>query len=371
MTVWAEEIIFRPVCPAIVVAELTSFWAGLLSVAAGVAQFVPAGVVKLILIVAFSSVVPDVACLKRAVDEGMPLSAKEIESAADEFRYARDLVAAEEMEEWLERWGLTAESWMDSIRSTLLRKKWADDLADLVSEESPTDENVDVRIQTEAVCSGELERLATELAGRSAIHDREGRERSDGPGREPDVAAIFEQFPSELRERGLPGMSLHASRAKMERLARLEACYRRFCERAVTPEAVAAQIRDSQTDWMRLECDSVSFPEEQAGHEAALCVREDGEELDRMAKDANREVRREQVYIEETEPDIRHHFLGARKGDLIGPVGRGDEFVLSLVLEKVLPSGNDPRVAARAEEAVVQRLVEREINDRVKWRTPL
>ena len=312
-----------------------------------------------------------VACLRRADDEGMPLSAQEIESAADEFRYARDLVAAEEMEEWLGRWGLTAESWMDSIRSTLLRKKWSDGLADLVSEESPTDEDVDAGIQTEAVCSGELERLASELAGRSAIYEREERERSNGPGREPDVAEIFDQFPSDLRERGLPGMSLDASRAKMERLARLEACYRRFCKRAVTPEAVAAQIHASQTDWMRLECDSVSFPEEQAAREAALCVREDGEGLDRVAEDANSEVRRQQVYIEATEPDFRHHFLGAQKGELIGPLGRGEEFVLYLVREKVLPSANDPRIAARAEEVVVQRLVEREVNDRVKWRNPL
>ena len=309
-----------------------------------------------------------VACLKRADDEGAPLSAEEIESAADEFRYARDLVAAEEMEEWLGRWGLTAESWMDSIRSTLLRKKWSDDLADLVSEESPTDEDVDARIPAEVVCSGELERLATELAGRCAIDDREERERSNGPGREPDVAAIFEQFPSDLRERGLPGLSLDASRARMERLARVEACYRRFCETAVTPEAVAAQIHASQTDWMRVECDSVSFPEEQAAREAAFCVREDGERLDRVAEDANLQVHREQVYIEATEPDFRHHFLGAQKGEVIGPIGRGEEFVLYLVREKVLPSGNDPQIAARAEEAVVQRFVDREVNDRVKWR---
>jgi hypothetical protein len=166
-------------------------------------------------------------------------------------------------------------------------------------------------------------------------------------------------------------MSLDASRAKMGRLARLEECYRRFCERAVTPEAVAAQVRSCQTDWTRLECDSVSFPELQAAREAALCVREDGETLDQAAGDANREVRREEVYIEATEPDFRDHFLGAQKGELVGPVGRGEEFVLYLVREKVLPSGNDPRIAVRAEEAVVQHLVESEVNDRVKWRFAL
>jgi hypothetical protein len=33
------------------------------------------------------------------------LSEEEVESAADEFRYERDLVSAQEMEEWLDRWG--------------------------------------------------------------------------------------------------------------------------------------------------------------------------------------------------------------------------------------------------------------------------
>jgi hypothetical protein len=58
------------------------------------------------------------ACLRR-MEEGDedPLTDEELESAADEFRYDRDLVSGDEMREWLERWGLTVENWMDSIRS--------------------------------------------------------------------------------------------------------------------------------------------------------------------------------------------------------------------------------------------------------------
>ena len=73
-----------------------------------------------------------IACLEKLNEEEGCLSEEEVDAAADEFRYERDLVSAQEMEEWLDRWGLTVESWMDYIRSSLLRRKWSDQLPDLM-----------------------------------------------------------------------------------------------------------------------------------------------------------------------------------------------------------------------------------------------
>lgn len=309
-----------------------------------------------------------IACLRRWDDEQDALEEAEIESAANEFRYQRDLVSAEEMEQWLARWGLTAESWMDYVCASLLRQKWSDEVAELDSARSSSDE-VEDRIQTEAVCSGELRRLAETLASRAAIAARVAEEEPAKPGFPQGTAPILEQFPVGLRQEAfLLGIPLDARRSKVESLARLELSFRRFCERALTPEVVKAQIRAGQTDWTRLDCQCVSFPDEEAAREAALCVREDGRTLDEVARVANREVRREEVYIEETEPHSRDLFLGARKGDLLGPVNSGEEFRLYLVLGKVLPSEGDEGIVSRARATVVRRLVEQEKNDRVKWR---
>jgi hypothetical protein len=281
-----------------------------------------------------------IACLRRMdQEEEDSLEAEELETAANEFRYSRDLVSAEEMEAWLGRWGLTAEGWMDYVRSSLLRQKWSGRLADCVAQYSPSEQEVDERIATEAVCSGGLARWARVLAGRAAIHAREEKEKPEGT--EPTRA--------------------------QEKLARLEASFRRFRERTLTPEAVRAQIRSCRTDWTRLDCQRVSFPEEGMAREAALCVREDGRALAEVASDADREIASEQVYLEEMEPDIRADFFGAKRGALLGPVRRGDEFVLYLVLDKVLPSEDDAATVARAEEAILQSIVAREIDDRVKW----
>jgi hypothetical protein len=282
-----------------------------------------------------------VACLRRWEAEPEALGEAEIESAANEFRYDRDLISAEEMEEWLARWSLTAEGWMDYVRGSLLRQKWSADPGG-PDPGASSEEEIDEHILAEAVCSGELRRLAITLAGRAAIAAREAE------ARRPE-AVESENEPA-------------------ARLESLELAFRRFCERALTPEVVKAQIRAAQTDWTRLDCRSVSFPSEGAAREAALCVRTDGRTLDEVAGDANREIRREEVYVERTPPAARDLFLGARKGDLIGPVQSGEEFLLYLVLEKVLPSEDDESVVLRAREAVVARLVEGEMNDRVKWR---
>jgi len=47
------------------------------------------------------------ACVKRLEDGDEELNPDLVSAAADEFRYERDLVSAQEMEAWLHRWGLT------------------------------------------------------------------------------------------------------------------------------------------------------------------------------------------------------------------------------------------------------------------------
>jgi hypothetical protein len=287
-----------------------------------------------------------IARLERWEREPDALEEPEIESAANEFRYDRDLISAEEMEGWLARWDLSAEGWMAYVRGSLLRQKWSADPGGLAPGSSSEEEIEEIEEQTlaEAVCSGELQRLAGVLAGRAAIGagEAEAPESENGPAAPTD--------------------------GKLARLKSLELSFRRFCETAVTPAVVRAQIRASQTDWTRLDCRSVSFPNEGAAREAALSVRADGRTLDEVAGDAKREIRREDVYIEEAPTDARENFLSARKGEIIGPVQRADEFLLYLVLEKVLPSEADESVVLRARKAVIARLVEGKINDRVKWR---
>jgi len=308
-----------------------------------------------------------VACLRRLEENPNALTDEEIESAATEFRYSRDLVSAQEMEEWLTRWNVTAEDWMDYVRWSLLRQKWSGQLSVLASEYSPEEDEVDRLIQVEAVCSGDLERFAGELAGRAAVSE-EKRSRTEWG--DAQVAEVLQEFPASLTERGVAGISPTACRAKMERLAHVAVSFRRFREQVVTPGRIAALIRSRRIDWTRLDLHTISFPEEEMAREAALCVREDGKSLNEVAADARRELRRSAMYIEEAEGTVRDGFLAAQKGELLGPFENGEEFVLYQVLDKTLPSASDPALSDRAQQAVLKLHLDREINDRVKWARP-
>jgi len=196
------------------------------------------------------------ACLRASEERDTGPDDPDLESAATEFRYVRDLVSAEEMEAWLARWNLTAEGWMDYVRWSLLSQMWSDELADLVSKYSPEKDEEDRLLLVEAVCSGDLDRFARELAGRVAVSERE-------TSREPDdaeIAEVLREFPTYLTEGGLSGVASEACRAKMERLARVEVSFRRFQEEGATPRRIAALIRSRRIDWTRLDLDSVSFP---------------------------------------------------------------------------------------------------------------
>jgi hypothetical protein len=311
-----------------------------------------------------------IACLRRADEEtDEALAEEEVEAAANDFRYARDLVSAQETEDWLNRWDLTTEGWMDWVRASLLRQRWSADLADIVSRFSPDEDEVEGQIGTEAVCSGELSRLALVLAGRAAVSAREraGQPEEALSGGEDDSARALGWFPSKLPEEAMPGVSPEDVRARVENLARLELAFRRFRERALTPAAIDREIRAHRMEWTVVECRSASFPDQEEAREAALCVREDGRDLAEVAGAAGGQMRLDRASLDEMEPDVQELLMGAGKGDLIGPVRRGSESVLYQVVDKIPPSEGDPDAVGRAEEAILKSLVDREITDRVKW----
>src|SRR3989442_13262363 len=72
------------------------------------------------------------ACLARLdEDDEDGLDEADVDAAGTEFRYARDLVAAADLEAWLDGRGLTVGPGPDFIRRTLLVPRWARDLEEI------------------------------------------------------------------------------------------------------------------------------------------------------------------------------------------------------------------------------------------------
>jgi hypothetical protein len=112
---------------------------------------------------------------------GEGLTAAEVEAAAREFRYARDLITAQDAEAWLTQWGLTVETWLAYLRRFVLRHKWAEQLADILAQCPVSPAEVEECITAAGICAGHFDRFAQKLAARAAVYERVKEAATPGP----------------------------------------------------------------------------------------------------------------------------------------------------------------------------------------------
>ena len=260
------------------------------------------------------------AAAMRALDAaGEVIPGDELDAAAKEFRYARDLLAGDELADWLDRRGLTTDDWHAYLRRALARER---------TEAPATNGDEPGLTWTEGVCSGRLEQLARELAELVAV----------SPGAPPD---------------------------------QLEPAYEEFCAQAVDEAGCARELEANRLEWLRFTYEVVALDDEHAALELALCVRADGDTLAAAAARAGAAVDECLDWLEEIEPALATRFVAAQPGDLLGPVASEKRFVVAHVRAKIAPTLDDPEVRERAEEAVVARAVARAVTDRVTWHEQL
>ena len=108
------------------------------------------------------------ACARRAevLDDG--LDPGTVRGAAERFRYGRGLLSAEELDAWLERWGMTVGEWGEYLERSLLLERWADEL-DAIEAGSLEEAAIEEAEFVDAVCSGFLEREALRFAADAAL----------------------------------------------------------------------------------------------------------------------------------------------------------------------------------------------------------
>ena len=118
----------------------------------------------------------------RAEPDALP--AETLRAAATVFRYEHNLLAAEELEAWLDARGLSTADWNGYLRRLILRERWADELEQIESEFAVGDDEVEAALQREAICTGFLRRAAERLAEDAALAATD-----DGAGEAATVAA--------------------------------------------------------------------------------------------------------------------------------------------------------------------------------------
>jgi hypothetical protein len=295
----------------------------------------------------------------------------EVEAAATEFRYARDLIAASDLEAWLEARGLTVDAWYDYLRRTMLLSRWADDLDEIRETYEIDDDELPDAILCEAMCSGLARLIADRLAARAAIHTRM-LDDGDAPEVDADARAVIARLAGDaVLDRALPAVSPQTRRERLEWLSRLEASWMRFVARVAPPDALRKTIATHALDWICVSVDAVVSPNEELARELTLCVREDGRTIDDVAAEAGLRCETREWWLDDVEPAVRDALIGAQRGDLVGPVSAKPGHLVLTVIDKRLPSEHDAVVRARAERTLLARDVEHEVANRVAWHRTL
>jgi hypothetical protein len=245
------------------------------------------------------------AALRNAAATGRRPSQDEVTQAARRFRYARDLLAGEELNAWLEQRQVTLAEWRAYVERELVR-------GDASPGDAVAEDEVAGAVWAEAACSGFLERLAERVAGERAL--------------------------------ALDGWAGD-----------------------VTDDAIEREVALHLLEWLRIEGRTLTVPLEDTAREAALCVRQDGRSLDDVARDAGAETRPLSVYAGDLEPELSTALVAAGEGELLGPLRRDHGFALVLVERKTPPAADDPATRRRAEERILRRAVQRAVLEHVEW----
>lgn len=284
------------------------------------------------------------ACLTYAAETNQLPAANEVREAATAFRYAHNLISAEDTQNWLERWDMTVSDWMNCLRGQLLVQRWATTLEQIAAAHPVSEEDVATVIRDYAVCAGKLGAWAQKLAGHAAV--------------------AYQVVWGRAAESGCFDATTGSPR---DLVFRIETEFDRQRQQTVTPKQVETKIVDHRLDWIRFDCRYLRFADERQAREAAFCVTEDGLTLDEVARDAHCEVRHWSFYLDEIEAGVRPHFLAAGQGDWLGPIRMLNAFSLFSVVAKQMPAAGDPQIKQRAEQAIIGGMMEQAINERVKW----
>lgn len=262
------------------------------------------------------------ACVKRARSAAAP--AIDIQKAAEDFRYERNLITVEETEAWLDHSGVTFDGWTAYLERSLFRQAWANEIDDIVSRFPPSDDEIVACIQAEAVCSGQLARFVETLAARAAVCE---------------AAAAVDR--------------------DMERhdLAWLERTFQEQVRNAITPSALQSQIEAHRIDWIRIQWRYIVLTQHDIASEAALCIRHDGESLEEIARRGRTRIHEGERLLEGIEMPLRDLVLSAQPGELVGPTAADGGFRLGIIDAKHTPSLDHAETRRRAEEEAVGTLV--------------
>ena len=309
------------------------------------------------------------ACAAYATDEGFEVDTAELQSSADQFRYQRRIVTAEETELWLSERDLSEDDLVGYLERRCWHGRFSKQVPGIREPYAPTAQSTAEALWPQVIFSGCLGPLAAPLAWRVVAGMVE---EAGGLPSAPDVlAAFFER--AGCGPEGLEGWLSRARCTKewFHELLTLEACYLRARDHAFLPERCAAAMDARRLDLIRIGFQTARFPTESRAREAHLCITEDGEEYTEVVRRAGVNAEAQVLFLEDAPESLRTHLLSAAQGEVVLVAEPEHEPVIIRITEKTPPKIADPEVRTRLEPALMLQYFDPLVDAKVHWTVPL
>jgi len=309
------------------------------------------------------------ACAAYAMDEGFEVDTAELQSSADQFRYQRRLVTAEETELWLSERDLSEDDLIGYLERRYWHGRFSQHVRGMQESYAPTAQSTADALWSEVIFSDCLGPLTSPLAWRVVAGMAE--EAGGLPSAPNELAAFFER--AGCGPEGLEGW-LGRARCTMEwfhELLILETRYLRACDHALSPERCAAALDARRLDLIRIRFQTARFPTESRAREAHLCIAEDGEEYMEAVRRAGVHAETQVLLLEDAPESLRRHLLSAAQGEVVMVAEPENGPVIIRIIEKTPPKIADPEVRTRLGPALILQYFEPLVEANVHWSVPL
>jgi hypothetical protein len=312
------------------------------------------------------------ACVARAEREQAAPPPDDIDAAATAFRYDRDLIAGSEMTAWLDRSGVSTDEWLAYLTRRLLRDKWHAELDDTFDAYPPSERALTDAAVAEGVCSGAFDAFERTFAARAALVFSSDPTGFEAMCRERSADAVVDAAVAHLMKTHADWLTARAADEIAQRLSaivRIEAGVDRLLITIACDGRVRETIEANRLEWIQVEIETVAFPSLAAAREAMLCMAEDGLSLEEVASLSHAPLTRSSVVLQDSAPHLRGELFAAVPGGLLGPHNVDGRFEVTRILDRVTPTVDNPRVAARARQTLLHAALAHAARDHVTRRT--
>jgi hypothetical protein len=291
---------------------------------------------------------------KHADDNDIELDDDAIDTAAERFRYAHDLITAEETEQWLATRGLALDDFGSYFARLVAFETMGEQAtAEKVEYRTASDETRQLFL-VELILSDQLEKLTHTLAWRLAA--------AAAAEAEPEPAAIAAERKAFLARTHLTEASvsdwlssIRRDAQWLDQMLRMEAEFRHRHDAVLTPQARQREMHVLRLPLTRFESEVIELESKDAAQEALFCVKQDGMSMEEVAMEGRYPYKLISFLQEDIPQELQQKFLSVSAGEVLEPISRGDGFELYRVTNKQEPQGDDPAVQERIDHLLLSR----------------